>query len=197
MLKGRKSSMTPERVAALEGLGFSWEVRPGLERPRATWQQRYDELLEFHKENRHFLVPVETHGALNSWCQEQKQRLKYLDKNNGRDTTKRMGPERVKALFDVGFTKDVDLADAHVTYKETHDPKDDGDDDNSSVHDNGDEEMKGAEATAGLAKTKSAADDNTKVQVNEAGRDDDKKSPGTGSSPAAGTVPKAEDTVAV
>lgn len=101
--------MTPERVAKLDDLGFSWEVRPCLERPRATWQQRYDELRDFYTDNHHFLVPAGEKPQLHSWCQEQKQRLKNLEKN-GKDVSKRMGPERQKMLEELGFTKDVVLA---------------------------------------------------------------------------------------
>lgn len=107
--KGKRSCMTDERVALLNKLDFSWEVRPSLERPRATWQQRLEELKTFHEETGHFRVPAGTHPQLHSWCQEQKQRLKNLDKNEGKDSSKRMGPDRVKALEDLGFTKDLEL----------------------------------------------------------------------------------------
>lgn len=126
--KKKSSSMTLSRYQLLTDLGFSWEMRPGLDRPRASWQQRYDELKDFHQQHGHFLVPAADNPALNGWCQEQKQRLKYLDKNRGKDVTKRMGPDRVKSLADIGFTKDVDLADAHIKYK----AKPDSDEHNSS-----------------------------------------------------------------
>lgn len=108
MLKGKKSSMTPERLAQLDALDFSWEVRPSLERPRATWQQRLEELKEFHARHGHFLVPPEQ-PQLHAWCAEQKQRLRNIDRN-GKDVSKRMGPERIKALEEIGFTKDTELA---------------------------------------------------------------------------------------
>jgi len=106
--------MTNDRVAQLEELGFSWEVRPGLERPRATWQQRYDELKLFHKQHGNFLVAADVDSELHSWCQEQRQRLKNLDRHQ-EDKSKRMGPDRVKALADLGFTKDVELADSPLS----------------------------------------------------------------------------------
>jgi hypothetical protein len=101
--------MTDERVALLNQLDFSWEVRPKLERPRATWAQRLDELQHFHDEYHHFHVPVDAMPHLHAWCLEQKQRLKNLDGPNWADTSKRMGPDRVAALHAMGFTKDVDL----------------------------------------------------------------------------------------
>jgi hypothetical protein len=110
-LKTKKSCMTQERVDLLDKLGFSWEVRPSLERPRATWQQRMDELKEFHIEHKHFRVPSGTHPQLHSWCQEQRIRLRNLVKNKGKDVSKRMGPDRINQLAKIGFTKDVEIVD--------------------------------------------------------------------------------------
>lgn len=107
--KGKKSSMTQERIDLLDKLLFSWEVRPSLERPRASWQQRFEELKDFHAKNGHFLVTSGSHPHLHAWCYEQKQRLKNLEKNNGQDTSKRMGPERVKLLQEIGFTSETEL----------------------------------------------------------------------------------------
>lgn len=108
--KFKKSCMTQERVDLLDQLQFSWEVRPSLERPRATWQQRLDELKNFFAANQHFRVPPGSHPQLHSWCQEQKHRLKNVEKNSGKDVSRRMGPDRVVELHDIGFTKDVELA---------------------------------------------------------------------------------------
>ena len=107
--------MTQERIDLLNQLDFSWEVRPSLERPRATWQQRLDELTAFFKEQGHFRVDPTTMPELSAWCQDQRQRLKLLKKNQGKDTTKRMNPERVKALADLGFTKESPLIDSHLS----------------------------------------------------------------------------------
>jgi Helicase associated domain len=111
-LKGKKHCMTDERVQLLNDLEFSWEVKPSLERPRATWQQRLDELKNFLAEHGNFHVPAGADPALHSWCQEQKQRLKNVRK--GKDGSKRMGPERIKALEDMGFTADVELTTIKV-----------------------------------------------------------------------------------
>lgn len=108
--RGKKSCTTPERIALLDELGFSWEVRAPVEQPRATWHQRCDELKKFHQIHNHFLVPAETHPKLHVWCHEQKNRLKKLDES-GRDSSRRMGPARVHTLQELGFTKDTPLAD--------------------------------------------------------------------------------------
>ena len=110
--KEKKSCMTQERINLLDKLGFLWEVRPSLERPRATWQQRFEELKQFYSIHNHFLIrgSEDSHlSSLNTWCHEQKSRLKKLEKNNGKDWSRRMGPERVKELVSIGFTKDVEL----------------------------------------------------------------------------------------
>lgn len=104
--------MTQERIELLDQLGFSWEVRPSLERPRATWQQRLEELQAYHKSYGNFLVDPLVMPQLHAWCHEQRNRLKLLDKNNGKDLSKRMNPERAQALQAVGFTKDTILLDA-------------------------------------------------------------------------------------
>ena len=103
--------MTKERIDLLNDLGFSWEVRPSLEHPRATWQQRFDELKQFYTMHQHFRVPQDTHPQLHSWCHEQKQRLRNVDRT-GKDVSRRMGPDRIESLAGLGFTKDVELAES-------------------------------------------------------------------------------------
>jgi hypothetical protein len=117
-LKGKKNCMTQERVDLLDKLKFSWEVKPSLDRPRATWQQRFDELRAFHKAHGHFRIPAGDQPQLHSWCQEQKQRLKNIDKNKGKDGSKRMGPDRVEALLNLGFTGATELVQPDAADKD-------------------------------------------------------------------------------
>lgn len=51
-LDGRPSMMTDERKEKLDALGFLWKVRE-----RADWNDRYEQLLEYKKENGHCVVP--------------------------------------------------------------------------------------------------------------------------------------------
>lgn len=106
--------MTQERIDLLDQLGFSWEVRPSLERPRATWQQRLEELQTYHQTYGNFLVDPLVMPQLHAWCHEQRNRLRQINKNNGKDLSKRMSPERAQALHDLGFTKDTILLDANA-----------------------------------------------------------------------------------
>jgi Helicase associated domain len=118
----KKSSISQERIALLDDLGFNWEVRPSIEQPRATWHQRYDELVEYYTNNGNFLVSPETHPKLYRWCSEQRSRLKKLESHTPAaiateelpvpdgEQSRRMGPDRVKLLSDIGFTSNVSLA---------------------------------------------------------------------------------------
>ena len=49
---GRPSQMTDDRKQKLDALGFIWKVRE-----RADWNDRYEQLLEYKKENGHCVVP--------------------------------------------------------------------------------------------------------------------------------------------
>jgi Helicase associated domain len=134
--------MTPERAKLLEDLGFSWgtcatrlvkgqarhessshflvptaaEVRPGMERHRVSWHERFLELKTFVKTNGHFNVSPVTNAPLYAWCSEQLQRLKNLAEQppssdgSSEPKVKGLGQDRVKILADIGFTKDVELS---------------------------------------------------------------------------------------
>jgi Helicase associated domain len=117
-IKGKKSCMTKERIELLDQLGFSWEVRPAMVQPRATWQQRYDELKDFYQTYNHFVIPADTHPSLHLWSHEQKSRLRNLDVS-GKVSSPRMGPDRVAALEELGFTKDTPLADLDLQQIDT------------------------------------------------------------------------------
>jgi Helicase associated domain len=129
-LKGKKSCITEERIALLDQLGFSWEVRPAMEQPRATWQQRYDELREFHEVHGHFLIPSDLYPKLHRWALEQRSRLQCLV-GSGAGTTgeasptgdnpssRRMSADRIKALEEIEFTKDTALTELHVVVAPT------------------------------------------------------------------------------
>ncbi|KAL3942880.1 MAG: hypothetical protein SGBAC_003003 [Bacillariaceae sp.] len=100
-----------ERFELLNQLDFAWAVRATLERPRATWQQRFEELVQFHKSKGHFKVDAMSMPQLNKFCLDQQYRLRLLKKNQGKDVTKRMGPDRVKALSEIGFSLDTVILD--------------------------------------------------------------------------------------
>lgn len=106
--KGKRSCMTQERIHLLDQLGFSWEVRPAFDRPRATWQQRFDELRAYHMEHGDFLIDVIHDPILHAWAYEQRNRIRNIA-TKGKDASRRMGPDRVESLARIDFTKDVEL----------------------------------------------------------------------------------------
>lgn len=120
----KKSSISQERIALLDDLGFNWEVRPPIEQPRATWQQRYDELVEYYTNNGNFLISPETYPKLYRWCCEQRSRLNKLESQSSMSiatqgssaadggVSRRMGEDRLKLLTDIGFTSNTILAKA-------------------------------------------------------------------------------------
>ena len=127
----KKCSISQERIALLDDLGFNWEVRPSIEQPRATWHQRYDELVECTANNGNFLVSPETHPKLYRWCCEQRSRLKKLESHpsatsltkdllGGPETdvgqSRRMGPDKVKLLAEIGFTGNATLANPVTSF---------------------------------------------------------------------------------
>ena len=107
--------MTQDRIDLLDELGFPWEVRPSLERPRTTYRYLATTTggtpSDYKQKNGDFKVEPTAMPQVHGWCHEQRQRLKFLEKNNGKDVSKRMNPERVEALESIGFSKDTELHD--------------------------------------------------------------------------------------
>lgn len=116
-IQGKKTNMTEERFNLLDDLRFSWTLKPALEHLK-TWQERVEQITNLKNKHGHFKILTiqdeslngEEQKRLNEWCLGQRYRLRLLDKNGGEDVTKRMGPERVRALHAIGFTKDTEIA---------------------------------------------------------------------------------------
>jgi hypothetical protein len=74
--EGKQSTMTDERVIALENNGFIWDSH------RAAWQERWNELCDYKKDNRHCNVPSNfpSNPQLATWvkCQRRQYKL-YWD----------------------------------------------------------------------------------------------------------------------
>lgn len=118
-LKGQKKScMTEERVALLDSLGFSWEVRSRFEQTQTAsgWHQQFHELKQFVGQYHHHCVPVDIMPELRAWCSEQKQRLQFFYQQQEQHETLMDGSqlqslslEQAEALEGIGFTKDVHI----------------------------------------------------------------------------------------
>ena len=94
--KGKPSSMTAERQAALEEIGFEWRLLNN-----SSWHTRYKELIAYKHQNGHCNVPAryEPNKDLAKWVSTQRYqyRLKFFDRPSF------MTAERIAALKMIGF----------------------------------------------------------------------------------------------
>lgn len=98
--------MDKERAQELADLGFVFQAgkRRALDqrKPRKTWDERFDELMQFKDTHRHTLVPQSSMG-LGEWVHKQRKNYKKL--KAGKPSP--LSTERVLKLADVGFVFDA------------------------------------------------------------------------------------------
>lgn len=97
-LKANKpSALTPERVADLEAIGFSWAARD----THALWMERYTELKEFRDKNGHCNVPkvYSSNPSLGYWVNEQRFQYRRLMKKK----TSYMNKDKIRMLNELDF----------------------------------------------------------------------------------------------
>lgn len=127
---GKTSSMTHQRKASLDKIGFSWSLRK-----RFSWDERYAELKHYSDtHNGSCDVPNEgDYKALWTWCQNQKQAYK-----RGREGKSHPVPaERVQMMEQIGFRWATTSGDA--SYLPLSSPTED--DSSSPMSDSDDEEL--------------------------------------------------------
>ena len=115
--------MPTQRRLALETVGFSEDMfdeprSRSTIKPRATWEERFEELKEYKRLNGNCVVP-KNHGPLGSWVRAQR----HLRKEQGTMgvTFEGGGPlsqERVDRLDKLGFVWDVHQYQWNQTYHE-------------------------------------------------------------------------------
>jgi len=96
---GKRSTITDERVQALEEAGFVWDSH------KAVWAERLEELKEFKKEYKHCNVPsrYKPNHQLAIWVKRQRRQWKNkLDR-----LPNCMTDERQRALEAIGFVWDM------------------------------------------------------------------------------------------
>lgn len=95
--EGKPTTLTDERKAQLDELGFIWKVRD-----RADWNDRYEQLLEFKKENGHCIVPqhYSRNRALGKWVAKQREQYRFF--REGRHSF--LTEERIDLLKSINFT---------------------------------------------------------------------------------------------
>jgi hypothetical protein len=96
---GKHSSLTDEREATLENLGFIWDSHG------AAWEERWNELLAFRDQFGHCHVPAyyPDNPKLSIWVKFQRKQFKLLSSTCKRS---RYGRERVSKLLHLGFVFD-------------------------------------------------------------------------------------------
>jgi len=117
--------MSRERVKALDALGFVWNHNR-KNRSQVKWDQRYEELLEFVKQNGHCNVPATyRHSPLGTWVGKQREEYKKMkDKKSSQ-----LDKYRIDKLNEVSFQWSLqswtviswdDRFDALKKFKEQH-----------------------------------------------------------------------------
>lgn len=97
LLQGKPSNLTPERLAALTSIGFWDDFQTHVD----SWNQRYQELQEFHETYGHSNVPEDytENYRLGQWVMNQ--RLSYKKFVAGLPTP--LTPERIASLEALHF----------------------------------------------------------------------------------------------
>jgi len=95
---GEKSSMTSERLSALQSIGFVWAKRKG----QATWDAKYKQLQDYKSRHGDCLIPTKfaKDPALGRWVSTQREQYRLW--KSGDDRSK-MTVEKVRMLEEVGF----------------------------------------------------------------------------------------------
>lgn len=110
MQDGKQSSITPERVALLQELDFSWNAQ------ESAWSRHLEDLKEFRAEHGHCHVPLAhpQYPKLGLWTKEQRRHYTLL--KQGKQS--HMTLERVRELDKVGFCWDTHEATWLERYRE-------------------------------------------------------------------------------
>jgi hypothetical protein len=97
MLNGKSSSMTQQRVDDLCRLDFTWAIRDS----HTSWEDRFNELKEFHNVNGHCNVPkiYSKNPSLGYWVNEQRFQYRRMTKKK----SSYMTDEKVQALNELDF----------------------------------------------------------------------------------------------
>lgn len=97
-MDNQKSSMTTERLRALQMIGFTWAKRKG----QATWDAKFQQLREYKISNGDCLIPTKycKDLALGRWVSTQREQYRLWKEG---DPKSKMNQERASKLEQVGF----------------------------------------------------------------------------------------------
>ena len=95
-----RDTMTPERIDALNSIGFQWVV--GHQPNDNQWESMFQALIEFKQQYGHTQVPASHPGKLGKWVLNQRSRRRLLEKQ-GEGKAKGMTWARVEKLDAIDF----------------------------------------------------------------------------------------------
>jgi len=104
-MEGSSTTMNPERIRQLTDIGFVFQAGKRLHYDhgeKKSWDERFQELLEYKRENGHTVVP-QTYPKLGEWVKSQRKNYKYL--KDGKKAA--LSTEQALKLADVGFVFDA------------------------------------------------------------------------------------------
>jgi hypothetical protein len=97
-MDNHKSSMTSERLSALQSIGFTWAKRKG----QATWDAKFHQLKEYKANHGDCLIPTKYAKdlALGRWVSTQREQYRLWKEG---DQKSKMTQQRVMKLEKAGF----------------------------------------------------------------------------------------------
>lgn len=111
LLMGRKTNLSPEKISALQSLGFVWDTQRNDQ-----WKKRFDELVDFKNVYGHCSVPEKYHEnqQLGTWVANQRIAYKnffagstgFVGDEQSQLSSKGLTREKISALESIGFCWD-------------------------------------------------------------------------------------------
>merc|ERR1712238_374409 len=95
--KGIENNLTQEQIDKLTSWNFTWSTGFVVP-PKKTWEERFQELLDYKSQNGHVKVP-QLYPVLGNWVHTQRQEVSHLK----RGLTTRITVEQIEKLKSVGF----------------------------------------------------------------------------------------------
>lgn len=92
------NTLTPDRIAKLDSIGFSWEEKAGG--TAETWERRFRELLAYRAEHGTPHVPRGVDTKLHAWCKFQRKKYRAIQRGQPRGL---LTDDRIQRLSSIGF----------------------------------------------------------------------------------------------
>ena len=98
LMQGYPNTLTAERINRLEGIGFTWCIRP---EPVKTWNSKFQELMEYKNTYGNCNVPqrYQDNPKLGTWVHTQRRQYKLMIEGKKSSMTQ----EKIQALDSIGF----------------------------------------------------------------------------------------------